>query len=146
MAERQYELSNPNGRIKGAGYGGGRGKNTKRTDFTGIDGVEYTGANGDGGLDIRRFKGANGNGGLDGQSWRGANGGGGLDGLSEMQKKNQRIRGAGFKGERASADSEASGGEAKPSVGGPLAVILGALGTIAKKLDSIDRGSRRISR
>lgn len=70
----------------------------------------------------------------------------GLDGLDELQKKNQRVRGAGFKGARASADSEASGGEAKPSGGGPLAVILGALGTIAKKLDSIDRGSRRISR
>lgn len=140
-AEQEYDLKNPNGRIRGAGYGG-RGKNPKRTDFTGIDGVDYTGANGDGGLNNQSYKGANSNGGLDGQNWKGANGTGGLDGLGEMQKKNHQIRGAGFKGEKPAPDKDGGGNKPDAGVqgGGVIGMVIGLLSSMNRKLDGIQPG------
>ncbi|MDB6133621.1 MAG: hypothetical protein JWM59_1864, partial [Verrucomicrobiales bacterium] len=83
-----------------------------------------------------------------GPAWGGSDGKGGLDGLDQMQKRNRRIRGAGFKGD--SAPSTDSQPQERPvgtsSPGGAIGTaILSTLTSMNRKLDNLSP-SKQVSR
>lgn len=144
-AEREYDLRNPSGRIRGAGFGGSRGGRRSATEFTGIDGGIGGGIDGTGGLDgLSRLNSRNRR---VGESADGRPAFAGLDGLDALQNQNRKIRGAGFKAERQTKETDAQAGQQQAGGGaGPLTAILNAISGVGRKVEALTSASRTIRR
>lgn len=120
LAEKRYRQRHPNGRIQGAGYGGGgKGAAGSPLDNYLVPGrhMEKPGERSG--------------------EWNG------LDGLDRLQRNNHKVRGAGFKGDKPGKDqvgSEAGQPEGGGQGGGVIGVLFGILNSMNRKLDGLQPG------
>lgn len=128
LAEQRYDLTHRTpGRIRGAGYrvGGGGDASGSALDNYLVPGQH-----------MKRP-------GEDAAGWSG------LDGLGELQKKNQRVRGAGFKGTQNVVEAGAAaiaGAALGPGGAAALPAILNAISGVRKDLAALTAASRTIRR